>query len=276
MAALDEAIIDAVSSENPVTVRGAYYRLVSMGAIEKTEAGYKTVSRRLVLLRQAGLVPYEWITDGTRLIRTPRTFSGPGAALRHAADSYRRSIWQDEDSAVIVCIEKDALTGVISPVTDGYDVELATLRGYSSETFAHSLARSAAAHARRGKTIFLYQLGDHDPSGVDAWRDIRRKVTAFTPDSAIEFSRLAVNTEQIESFALPTRPTKTTDSRSASFVGESVEVDALPPTILRGLVERAILRHLDRDRLDRVLRQERDDLRKLRELADDWEAGEQS
>jgi hypothetical protein len=44
---------------------------------------------------------------------------------------------------------------------------------------------------------------------------------------------------------LPTRPTKATDSRAKLFSGESVEVDAIPPKVLRALVSDCITRHID-------------------------------
>ena len=43
---------------------------------------------------------------------------------------------------------------------------------------------------------------------------------------------------------LPTRPTKTTDSRSKTFGNISVELDAIPPAELRGLVEDVISQHM--------------------------------
>ena len=63
------------------------------------------------------------------------------------------------------------------------------------------------------------------------------------------FARLAVGPLQILEWGLPTRPAKTTDTRSARFAGESVEVDAIPAPMLRTLVEDAITRYLDPDAL---------------------------
>ena len=67
----------------------------------------------------------------------------------------------------------------------------------------------------------------------------------FEPDADVVFQRLAVTPAQIEEYALPTRPTKRTDTRSAGFEGESVEVDALPPTVLRSILQTAIEAHID-------------------------------
>lgn len=247
--AVDQAIITAVSTENPVTVRGVYYRVVSAGAVEKTERGYDLVGRQLLKLRRDGRVPYSWITDGTRLILKPDSWTRLDEMLDDAAASYRRALWHDQDAEVIVLSEKDAISGVVYPVTAKYDVELGIARGYSSETFTHSIAETISYNARIGKTTFVYQLGDHDPSGVDAWRSFQERVRGFVPHADVVFERLAVYPAQIDWYSLPTRPTKTTDSRAKGFVGGSVEVDAIPPTELRSIVEAAIVQHIDQDQL---------------------------
>jgi hypothetical protein len=54
-----------------------------------------------------------------------------------------------------------------------------------------------------------------------------------------------VRPEQIVEWDLPTRPTKKTDSRSKSFEGESVEVDAIEPARLRQIVRECVERHVD-------------------------------
>lgn len=247
---LDDAIMAAVAAETPVTVRGVFYRVVSAGAVEKTEHGYRAVGRQLVKLRRARRAPYSAITDGSRLRMKPDSWSDVDQMLADAASSYRRALWDDQDVEVIVLSEKDAISGVVYPVTAEYDVELGITRGYSSETFCHSIAETVAYNARRRKTTFLYQLGDHDPSGVDGWRDFTGKVRAFVPDVAVEFERLAVTPAQIEAWQLPTRPTKRSDTRSAGFAGESVEVDAIPASTLRSIVRQAIEQHIDPDALE--------------------------
>jgi len=57
---------------------------------------------------------------------------------------------------------------------------------------------------------------------------------------------VAVRREQIDEYELPTRPTKRTANHGRGLhEGESVEVDALPPATLLGLVRGAIDRHVD-------------------------------
>lgn len=249
LVALDDAIVTAVRTEHPVTLRGVYYRAVSAGAVDKTEAGYRAVGRQLVKLRRAGVVPFAWITDGTRLMRKPPSWSGLDALLCEVGASYRQAVWEDQDAAVIVLSEKDAISGAVYPVTAEYDVELGITRGYTSETFVHSIATDAIENDADGRTTYLYQLGDHDPSGVDGWRDFTRKVREFAAGCDVVCERLAVTPGQIVEYDLPTRPTKQKDTRAAGFVGESVEVDAIPAPVLRQIVRDAIERLIDPDRL---------------------------
>ncbi len=249
IAELDEAIVQAVTEDHPVTLRGVFYRVSSAGAVAKTENGYRAIGRRLLALRRNRRIPYDWITDGTRWVAKPDTHRDVETMLNDAAASYRKMLWRDQNVDVHVFTEKDAISGVILPITDRWDVPLGILRGYASESFAYSMAQEIA---ETGKPTFVYQLGDHDPSGVDAWRDFRRKVMGFLQDwddgseEMVYFERIAVTEEQIHELNLPTRPTKRTDSRAPGFGGQSVEVDAIPAAVLRQLVHDAIVQHLDK------------------------------
>jgi hypothetical protein len=241
LADIDDVILQVLLDEHPATLRGTFYRVMSAGAVAKSEAGYKLVGRQVLKLRRSRDLPYSWITDGTRYFVKPDSWNDLDEMLEDAAASYRRMLWRDQDINVQMFTEKDAITGVISGVTAEWDVPLGVLRGYCSESFAWSVAETLS----RRKPTVMYQLGDHDPSGVDAWRNFAEKVAAFAPDAEVTFQRLAVLPEQIYTLDLPTRPTKRTDSRSAGFVGESVEVDAIAPSKLRAIVRNAIEKYID-------------------------------
>ena len=75
---------------------------------------------------------------------------------------------------------------------------------------------------------------------------IDRRPLAIVRAVNVTDERIAVNADQIRDLSLPTRPTKTTDSRSKNFGDISVELDAIEPEMLRTMVETAILRHLPR------------------------------
>jgi hypothetical protein len=239
---IDETILEVLADEHPATLRGVFYRVMSAGAVEKSEAGYRVVGRQVLKLRRAGGLPYSWITDGTRWIVKPGSWRDVETMLAAAASSYRRMLWRSQPVDVHFFTEKDAIVGVINQVTGGWDVPLGVLRGYASESFCWTVAESIK---HSGKPAVFYQLGDHDPSGVDAWRDFADKIQRFAPDSDVTFTRLAVTPEQINDMNLPTRPTKATDTRSGRFAGESVEVDAIPPSTLRAMVKDVIVSHID-------------------------------
>lgn len=202
------------------------------------------------------------------------------------------ALWRDQAVEVQISSQKDAISGVVLPVTHRWDVPLGIVRGCSSESFAWSVAQSIIDAARRGKDRHVYQLGDHDPSGIDAWRAFRSTVCGFLleehravyeriaaacPDDFGEdryprehefgsesqcvfsageqiatavFERLAVTESQIHRLNLPTRPTKQSDTRARGFEGGSVEVDAIPPTVLRQIAEEAITQHIDEHQLE--------------------------
>ena len=269
LAELDAAIYEIAAEECPVTVRGLFYRVMSRGLVPKSEKGYKVVQRQALKLRRAGELPYNWITDGSRMRWQPDTWSSAERALEVTAALYRRSLWIDQPVHVEVWSEKDAIRGVVYPITAQYDVPLMIAKGFTSETF---LYETASEIARDGKHAVVYNLGDHDPAGVCAWNDIQKKLRQFVPDHInLTFERIAVTPEQIDALDLPTRPTKQTDTRAARFVGDSVEVDAIPSSKLREIVEAAIRQWIDPEQLHLTEVAERSEKAILRRIAGRWD-----
>jgi hypothetical protein len=241
---LRSAAREILRVDQPMTVRQVFYRMVSAGLIAKTENEYKnTVVRLLGEMRRSGYIPLGWIADNTRWVRRPRTFSSMEAALQLTRQTYRRALWNDQSVYVEIRLEKDALAGVLYDVTARWDVPLMVTRGYPSLTYLYDAAEAIAAEDR---PAYLYYFGDFDPSGIDIPQKVEAGIREFAPDAEIFFKRIAVTTEQIDHWQLPTRPTKQTDSRAKNFEGESVEVDSIPPRALRELTEKVIEQHIDR------------------------------
>src|ERR1035437_852063 len=148
-------------------------------------------------------------------------------------------------------------------------VPLMVARGYGSLSFLHRAAMDLSPE----KPTFIYYLGDHDPSGENAGEvtEERLRELATDPD-LIHFKRIAVTPKQIRDWRLPTRPTKTTDSRAAAFVDEdgeqrpSVELDAIEPRRLRAMVKACILHHQPQKVFDKLERQQERERAALREL----------
>lgn len=247
MQELRERLADLVEQNQPATVRQIFYQAVSKGLVNKTEAQYQKIVRVLGEMRLSHRIPFYWIADHTRWQRKPRSFSSIEHALEWTAQTYRRALWDDMDVYVEVWLEKEALAGVIYEETKDWDVPLMVTRGYASLSYLYD---AADAIKEIGKPTYLYYLGDHDPSGVDIPRQVERRLREFAPASQIHFERIAVTPGQIEYYGLQTRPTKKSDTRNKNFVGESVEVDAIDPHTLRGLVRYYIQRHVDRRALE--------------------------
>jgi hypothetical protein len=258
MQAIRGAIREVLARIQPATVRQTFYQLVSRGVIAKTEQEYKqTVVRLLGELRRTGEIPFDWIADNTRWMRKPTTYRSLSDMLDRSTEFYRRALWDTSDVYVEIWLEKDALAGVLYDVTAEWDVPLMVTRGYASISYLHGAAEAIES---KGKRAYLYYFGDFDPSGVDITRAVEEGIREFAPDADIEFVRVAVTEQQILEMNLPTRPTKASDSRSRNFEGESVEVDAIDPDALRGLVRQAIEQHIDQaefERLQAIEEQER-------------------
>ncbi len=241
------ALYEIVEAMYPMTVRQVFYQATVHDLVEKSEAGYAKVQTDLVQMRRDGVLPYEWLADNTRWQRKPRTYGSIEDALQETARLYRKALWVDAGAYVEVWLEKDALAGVVLPVTSSYDVPLMVARGYASLSFLHS----AAGHIKSlDVPTFIYHFGDFDPSGVNAAEKIESTLKEMAPSAEIRFARVAVTERQIARWNLPTRPTKTTDSRAKGFGDVSVELDAIEPNLLRGLVTECIEMHLPSDQFD--------------------------
>jgi hypothetical protein len=224
-----------------LAVRQVFYQATVGHIVEKTERGYNKVQIALAHMRRAGHVPFGWIVDFTRWQRKPRTFRDVAHALEETSRLYRKDLWASAKSYVEIWLEKDALSGVLMPVTSKYDVPLMVTRGYASLSFLSEAAEYMEAEER---PVFIYHLGDFDPSGVNAGEKIEQTLRELAPTAEIHFERIAVTPEQITAWTLPSRPTKQSDSRAKGFGDISVELDAINPNSLRDLVEVAIERHL--------------------------------
>lgn len=272
IASIRERIYETLAADHPMTIRQLFYRLVVGEVINKLESEYKqTVVRLTAEMRLSGEIPFGWIADNTRWMRKPRTHSSIEEAMRESIESFRRSVWDEQDTYVEIWLEKDALAGVLYDVTAAWDVPLMVTRGFPSLSFVYE---AAEAIRDAGRPVYLYYFGDHDPSGICIDQTLERRLREFAPEADITFTRLAVLPGQIELMGLPTRPTKSSDSRSRNFDGESVEVDAIEPRTLRQIAEDCITHHIDVDSLRRLKISEAAQQEACREFLSSWSWGQ--
>jgi hypothetical protein len=177
IATIRGAILAVIDDDPPMTVRQVFYQLVTRGVIEKTEEQYQgTVIRLMTDMRLDGSLPYDWVVDESRRVRITRTYDSIEDALEKTAKFYRRSALAQSDDYLEIWVEKDALAGAMWDVTSEYDVPLMVSRGMPSITFLHGSAQEIYRAAQQSKQTFIYQFGDHDPSGVLIPQTIERRL----------------------------------------------------------------------------------------------------
>jgi hypothetical protein len=238
-----EEILALQDGYEQMTVRQIFYQLVARGVVPKTEAqGYVPVQKQVLALRRQHFLPWGFVADGTRWRRRAKTWDSTEDALRETARTYRRNLWRSQGVRIEVWLEKDALASVINPTTYAFGVDLMVSRGQSSDTYCYDAAEEArtAWEAAEIETV-VYTLYDFDKSGRVAAEKIEEKIRDYSDGAPIDVVPLALTARQIEEWSLPTRPAKEEGEPDA------VELDAIPPDKLKGLVEDAIVSHIDAD-----------------------------
>ncbi|MDP9477660.1 MAG: hypothetical protein M3R38_18580 [Actinomycetota bacterium] len=273
MEALRNALFEIVAENQPATVRGVFYLAETAGLVPKDDAkGYRPVQRELLKLRREGIIPWGWITDGSRSRFGYRRYGGLESYAQQVAANYRRDYWHDSEERVEVWIEKEALRGVISPVViEEFGLDLYVTKGQPSVSYLYDAAEDIILD---GRPTYVYVLADFDPGGLRIFDRIKQELTDFVGGAAeVHVRRLTLTPHQIRVYNLPTRPGKEKDPNAAEFkrlYGDGcVELDALPPNTMRALVRERLESHMDPETL-RALKfaetEERQGLRGIQDL----------
>jgi len=223
--------------------------------------------------------------------------------LRYLEVAYTRKRWENQPRQVIIWLEKDALAGVLEDIAKKYRVKLISSRGYSSFTYIYKqLVESLDLY----KPLVILLLTDFDPSGQDMKKDLKKRVLKYVYDRysylmdsedfdgvikvdeimkvnkdtyeywkeyegrGIEVKKVALTEEQVIEYNLPPLPAKTSDPRyewfKRNYGDKATELDALPPEILRQLVENAIIENIDMNAWKETEHIEREERRRIKEI----------
>lgn len=246
-----------------VTLRQLFYRLVSAELLTNNVNAYKSLSAQTAQARREGWFPA--LLDQGREIHGLYSWMDPSQAVTSLAQQYRRDRTEGQDKTVWMVLEKATLIEQVIEWVDGYGLPVVALRGYGSQTIIDDIRDAIDGESR--SAIALY-LGDLDPTGEDIERDLQDR-TDWCFD---EIRRLAVNHDQIAEFGLVPNPGKASDTRAAGFVAKygeliQVEVEAIDPATLEGLVRDAVETFIDFSELNRVRAVEDRERALLREAA---------
>jgi hypothetical protein len=211
------------------------------------------------------LIDWSFIVDSTRRRLKPSSWSGLADFGETVAHAYQKDLWERQPDYIEFFVEKDAMAGVIEPVTKEFDVHLNVIRGHVSETFVHEIGEEWALIE---KPITAYYLGDHDPSGLAIEGSLRQKLEDYS-GVQFEWHRLAVTSLDFANPELLGFPVKKNGARGhwqpylERYGDRCVEVDAVPASEIRERVQSAIMEHVDQHEwgiLQMVEEQEKKDL----------------
>ncbi|MDG7016542.1 MAG: hypothetical protein JRM82_04110, partial [Nitrososphaerota archaeon] len=237
------------------TIRQLFYQMVAKKGYPNSRSSYGHFSKALVEGRLEGEIDYERIIDMSR----PEYFNDPEEddpmkELRRQIEDlitgFNVNAWHEQPIYPEVWIEKEALSRVIFPICQKYNVNLIVGRGYSSYTqVAKALDRFP-----EGKKVRILYLGDHDPSGMHIQEKLTSRLDEYAhargKDLDIEVQRIALTFEQTQQLHLPPSKMKKLGQKSQVYrklYGEEVwELDALEPALLLELVEKAVLGMMDK------------------------------
>jgi len=236
------------SYDTPVSLRQLFYRLVADGLISNSTQTYKSLSDRTAKARREGWFPA--LSDTGRTIHRYASWISPAAALREAADCYRRNRTEGQDVTLYLAVEKATLVAQMENWFGDLGVSILALRGYSSESYERQIAYDMNADkSANGRPVVVLYAGDFDPSGEDLQRNFEAQLTSRgLEDWTLE--RVALTNEQVSKYGLPEALGKETDSRAAAFAERhgrlvQVELEALEPEQLRNIFQRALDRYWD-------------------------------
>jgi len=268
---LIKAVLGIVEKFKILTVRQVYYQLVSMGLLKRTtekEAGtyqkqYGQTDYIVKRMRRSGMISYYSIVDDTRTALRVQNYASIEECLRIAIDKFRTDWNVDDRYYVEVFLEKRALWRVFWDVTNFYNIMLVPCGGNDSDTSVHRAAERLKNAIHRNQRPEVLFFSDLDPSGSSMPVEIESRLRMLgvvipreldSEDTKI-VQEIALTPEQVEQYDLVKLPMKRDDQKKESFIRKHgvdfcCELDALNPDVLKGMVNYAILRYVNAEKIN--------------------------
>lgn len=235
--------------------------------------------------------------------------------LDAVADEYFEDWWQEQESHLEVWVEKQSLASVFAPICHRLNVRLEATRGDWSDSKVYETAqRLLTGPLDRGQDVTILYFGDYNPSGYHAPVGIQKTLQYYgldlrrdgvgsddpryfdiapngraqlvdkegEPGGSILFDRVALNTEHVNRFDLPTNPSPSSSDKDKKvrdgFIQHvtggkdvNVELNALKEferEFLENLIEEAITDHIDDEVRETVKQRTKRRRKRIRELVD--------
>jgi len=269
------AILEEYQAHLPLTIRQVFYRLVGVYGYPKDENAYERLCNALNRARRSGYIRFKDLRDDGISVMQPSHYSGVEdfyGYLDHLGSNYERDKLADQPVDMRVLCEAAGMMPQLSRVCERYWVPVYSCSGFDSLTAKYELAKACAqTYDWRGRPTVILHLGDLDPSGVSIYESMREDVLAFVAgdvprldaDEVAMFDRIALTRRQVEYYDLTTYAPKPSDLRSRRWVGETCQLEALPPDVLARLLTSAIEANLDQETLARAREAEAQERRQI-------------
>ncbi len=262
----------------PMTARQIFYRMVGAYDYAKTEKDYKRLCEILVRARRAQMISFDSIRDdGTDHYQSIDYTSVDNwwDAADEMAEKYRRDRAEGQDVRMELWCEAAGMAPQLARVAFRYSVPVFSTGGFSSVTVTKEVSERVLE--RDVPTYFLH-VGDFDPSGESIFQSMSQDIGAFVVGAhggkwnsktgetheladgsqcLFKPRRVALTEDQVAEYDLPSAPPKASDSRSARWVGDTTQAEAMAPDDLAMVVRDAIEEHYDMEVWNRVFEEEK-------------------
>lgn len=262
---LEAQVVDILREDHPASVRHTFYRLTDPRLpvhVQKTEHGYAQVQQRLVAMRKAGKIPFDWISDSSRTGYHVAEYDDSEQFVRSTARLYRGRLWTPALPHVEVWTESRSIAGVLRETCQDLAVSLYPCGGFSSLSFSYEAAQYINSV---GRPAVVCYVGDYDPSGMMIGDNLAAQLREHL-EVPLEFRRLAINPEQVAQYGLPTKP-RTDTSKRRLEIADTVECESMPAGVLRRIVRDAVEDYIPDGQLDAVKAAEQSERQSLEMFA---------
>lgn len=277
-----KAVLQEYREHLPLTVRQIFYRLVGQHDYEKTEKAYKRLAEWLVKARRARIVGFDKIRDdGGTSGGGPEGWANLDAFLDDLAKwstSFDLDKTLGQPNVIELWCEAEGMVPMLSQMVAPWNVRVTGSGGFSSVTVTHGFAQRVVSrwvHEQR-PTILLH-VGDFDPSGESIFTSMAADIGAFASarlggylytsgqvedrneNAVFVPQRVALTQDQVDEYSLPSAPPKASDSRSANWIGDTTQLEAMAPNQLEEVVTAAVAQWVDQDKIDALVEQQEAD-----------------
>lgn len=219
----------------PTSARFLFYELVDRGIVPKAyrkadgseakRTPSQDISDALTVLRENGLVPWDWIADQTRSVTSWRYSGSVYRCVEEMVERARIDPWDGEPPPLILC-ESRSLSGVLTDTAMRYLADIAATNGQTGG-FLHTKLGPAVKDGRR-----VIYLGDLDYAGGHIEENTRGVLEEY---GEVEWERLTITDVQVRERGLTVVSKR--DYRfkpPTSF--DAVETEALSQRVIQRLL----------------------------------------